>query len=1082
MEHHPKKVGVYEEQKMLDNVREALSEYYEDIETDDRALKLRKVTYGNRSYDPNSWRDIKSAVLNQKTISIPAYGEFELIDKDSGRVIDKGKKKIGDIPLMARNNSYIVDGTPYTVPLQLRMKPGAYSREAETGEREVYSNVKGGYSFRTLIDPESQKLTIRVGTTNIPLVPLLKELGMHPNVIAGKIGEELYKSNDVDTKGVLDKAYKSFVGKASDEDDDQKRKVLSETFAKTELNSDVTEKVLGRAHTKVSPDFILDTAEEVIKVTKGDKQGSNRDDIEYKEVYTIMDHLPDILRRKRRSDQVDVFRVKRRMTQRNTIGEILDKPPTAPVLNNYFASSNLSRYSNQINPMAMSSGPFITTLLGDGGISSSESVPSSSTDPQDSHYGFLDVIHTPESFSGGITLNMTTGTRLADKKMYIEVIDVLSGEDTELPNDKLSNYIVAMPHEFKKVGSTWVAKTKKIRALKNGNMSEVEPFEVRYMIKNPGGLFDLSSNTIPFMANTQGNRLLTGSKMIEQALSLVDPDIPLVDAVSDGKSVLDQIGRSYSVRSKEEGKVTNITEDSMVVTDSTGKKHTYDLPHNVPGTQMSYIDSKLRVKIGDSIKNGQLLADTNFTKDGKMVLGKNLNVAYVPWRGKNYEDAVVLTESGANKLRSTHMFQEELIGGDDVIRRNLGGYMAYSPTTIKKESIGNYTGTGVIKPGTKVHRGDVLVAALKRNVPRGTDVFVDLLRKSKAKPYKDGALTWEYDRDGVVTDIVETATGTKVYVKTEEPIRIGDKVVGRYGNKGIVSDIIPDKDTPTMANGEKLDLLIDPLSVVPRINLGQLLETAASKIADRTGTSYLVENFSGIDEREKILDRLKQLKIPEKEDIYDPATGKTLPNIFTGKQYIYKLQHQADLKATGRGIDGAYTHDEQPARGGGGGAQSIGRLSSNVLLAHNARAFMRDAMSIKSGKNSEYWDAIQQGRIPPAPTVPYVWDKFKSYLRGMGINTVQKGSEIELMPLTDRDVEQLSAGVIRNPFRMILGKGVTATPDKDGLFGVDVGGVKGNVYNHIDLGTSMPSPAYKKAITTLLDMKEKDYDAIVQGK
>lgn len=1077
---NPKKLGFYDEKELRDKVEGALREYYSKIETDTRELRLRDIKYGTGKYDPDNWGDIKSAILGHKTISAPIYGEFELRDKNTGNVIDSSRKKIGDLPLLTKYNSYIVKGSPYNIPIQLRLKPGPYSRETEVGENEVYSNVAHGKSFRTVLDPDSKKLTLRIGTTNIPLIPFLKEMGMGEGTIRSAVGTEVMDANAKDPGNVLANAYRALYNRKPEGlNDVDLREAIMDRFSVTELDTEVTKRNLGVGYSSVTPAYLRDTAKEVIALTRGEKGESNRDDISYKEIYTVMDHLPDIIRRNKKTNYANLNRLRRRMIDKNKIEEILDKPPSSEILEGYFTKSNLSRYANQVNPAAMTASPYITTLLGEGGISAAETVPSSSSDPQDTHFGFLDMLHTPESYSGGIVLNIATDTERDGKRLRTKVINIMNGREEKLSNDKVRDHVIAMPNEFEYRNNQWRAKADKVRALKNGIMSEVPAHEVRYMLKSPSGMFDTSANTIPFMANTQGNRILTASRMIEQAVALTDPDRPLVETAIEGRNVLDDIGRNYTVRSKVTGKVKDVKDDHVIVVDNKGKEYRYSMPRNLPLTNKAFIDAKVRVKPGDIVKPETILADTNFTIDGKMSLGKNLNVAYVPWYGKNYEDAVVLTESGANKLRSTHMFKEELKADPDTITYDINTYRAYSPKSILKDDLKRFDQDGVIKPGMEVAQGDMLVAALKRNIPRGVDRFVDLLRKSKARPFKDGALRWEYDKPGVVTDVVKKPEGVEVYIKTEEPMKVGDKLVGRYGNKGIVSEIIPDEIAPQFKDGTKIDVLVDPLSVVPRINLGQVLETAASKIAEKSGKPFVMENYDGTDYRSAIERMLKERKIPEKEDIYDPEHDRTIPNVFTGKQYYYKLMHQADLKATGRGVDGPYTQDMQPARGKPHGGQSIDRLTANVLLAHNARNYLRDALSIKNNMNDEYWDAIQHNRIPPAPKTPYEWEKFKGLMQGMGINTVQRGSELELTPLADQDVERLSAGRIKNPYRMILGKGIKATPDKDGLFGDDVGGIRGNVFNHIDLPTRIPSPAYRKAITTLLDIKDKDYENLL---
>lgn len=247
-------------------------------------------------------------------------------------------------------------------------------------------------------------------------------------------------------------------------------------------------------------------------------------------------------------------------------------------------------------------------------------------------------------------------------------------------------------------------------------------------------------------------------------------------------------------------------------------------------------------------------------------------------------------------------------------------------------------------------------------------------------------------------------------------------------------------------------------------------------MAKGTNKVYEVENFSGKNYRDDILNNLKRNHISEKEDIFDPSTGKTLKNVFIGQQYTKKLKQQVDKKYSSRGLSGSYTRDNAPTAGGGSGGQSIDNLTSNVLLAHNARENLKEMFSLKNNPNADYWRAVQHGQIPPSPEIPFEYEKFKSYITGMGVNPESKGSSITLNPLTDKDIDNLSEGPISNPTKSYLGKGTTLQPIKDGLFGEITGGFQGEKYTNIDLPEILPSPAYEDAIKTVLHMTQQEYE------
>ena len=221
---------------------------------------------------------------------------------------------------------------------------------------------------------------------------------------------------------------------------------------------------------------------------------------------------------------------------------------------------------------------------------------------------------------------------------------------------------------------------------------------------------------------------------------------------------------------------------------------------------------------------------------------------------------------------------------------------------------------------------------------------------------------------------------------------------------------------------------------------------------------------------------MKDIGIKETEDIFDPATGATIPNILVGKQYINKLKHQVEHKMSSRGVTGPYTYNNQPIAGSGRGGMAFDNLTTNVLLSHGAKDILREGFNVKNNPNTDYWRAIQHGEVPPAPTTSYEWKKFESLLKGMGINTKKKGSSIKLAPMTDKDVLDISKGEIESPIKTFRGKGASLTPDKHGLFGDNAGGFMGQHFNHIKLNKPIPNPAFKEGIKAILRLTDKEFE------
>jgi DNA-directed RNA polymerase subunit beta len=1069
--------GINDSDKIIESVRDGLKSIF-PIETNTKKLDIEDIEFKESKYNPDKWKDIKEAILRGQTIGVPYSIKFKLTDKVTGDVIDRSKLNIGTIPIENKLNSFLVKGNSYNIPLQLRLKPSASSRINNKGEAEVFSNVENGQSFRTTISPQQGKINLSIKQGNIPIIPVLKLLGVGDKDIIKNIGSELYKKNiDVKYDTSIKKLYLTLFRKHP-ESITEAEESLREYFSNTKTTPEINQKTLGSPYNNINGAYILDTAKKVIAITKGTEKPDNREQLLFKNVYGVEDLLKDQLSRAKKTGAF--YKMKYRMNKDNKISSIIDKKSFNKYIEDFFTSSKISRYADQTNPISILSNRYQTTPLGEGGIGESSAVTDAAKYLQNSHMGFLDPVHTPESHSAGVSLLLAENTRKEGNQLKTEVIDLLKDKKIWISIKDLEDEILVFPGEFIKKDGKWVPMDNKVGGIYNDDIKYTNPSMVRYMLASNRGMFDVASNTMPFMNSNQGNRALTGAKMALQSIVLENPEKPLVEVYDHERNspILDEIGDYFTVRSDVSGKVKTIDKDTITI-ESNGKEYQHDIPFDIPLNDKSFLDSKVKVKVGDFVKKGDLLADTEFTDNGKNITGVNLNIAYMPWKGLNHEDAVVISENAANKLRSTHIYKKNIPLDTDVIT-DMNKYKHYSPYSFDRININNYDESGVIKPGSKVKKGDILVASLKKKTVGPADTLIERLKKSAVGPFQDNSLSWDKDFEGRVTDVVKDKNKINVYIKTTEPVKEADKIAGRHGNKATISAIIPDNITPVTKDGKKIDLIFDSHTVHPRINLGQLLETGAGKIAEKTGKPFRVDNFSGEDYRKKILKTMEELGITEKEDIFDPATGKNIPAVFTGPQYINKLKHQVETKSSARGTKEPYTYDNQPIAGGGHGGMSIDTLTNNALLSHNAKAFIRDAFSIKNNPNSEYWHAIQNMEIPPTPDVPYEWNKFKSLLKGMGINTVSKGTSLKLTPLMDKDIAELSAGEIKNPTRSFIGKGDRIKVDKDGLFGDISGGMRGDKFNHIKLNTVIPNPAYKDSIKSLLHITEKEFNKLIE--
>lgn len=1065
-------MGLYNEDSMLKSIDTKLRNIY-DLDMGDKRLRLKQVTFGDYNYDPNDWSALKKAKIEKQTVGRPYYGDFELEDA-SGKVIDKKRVKFGILPVNTAMDSFMVDGNFYSIPMQFRLKPGAYTRKTNRGDVEVFHNFANGAPMRTFIDPESKKLSVKVRQASVPLYSVLNIMGVPDQEIINSLGRDIYETNaDADINKDAAKLYRSIYYRSPDNIEDAKKE-LKDYLENLETSPDVNQRTIGTQSKHVDSKYLLNSSKKLINVLRKEEEPDNRDDLIYKDVFSVNDIFDDLLDRMGKTHKLD-WRPRRKMQSMDSIDKIVNRNDVNKSIKQIFTTSDLSRYADQTNPLANEMNHFTTTLLGEGGISSSDLVTDEAKELQPAHASFLDPNHTPESFSGGVTLYLANDTKKDHKTLKTKVINLKTGAYEWLSPIEMHDIPVAFPGEFVVKHGKWVPDDNEVVCVEEGKTVVKHPSLVKYIMASPDGMYDLSSNTVPFIQSNQANRMLTSSKMATQASTLAHPEKPLVEVSVGGKDILDDIGNKYSVRAKVSGTVKNI-EDEYIDIMSTSGRVRHPLPRNMPLNGGAFLDAKVKVQVGDKVKKGDLLADTNATVDGKMATGVNLNIAYLPYNGLNYEDSTVISEAAAKKLASEHMHKIH-IPKEDIF--NLKKYRAYSPYDIDRDSLSKYDENGIIKPGASILPNDIVAATMKERQFSLADTLIQRLKKSSVSPFKPTPVTWDRTMPGVVTDVKKVNDGVDVYVKTTESILPGDKLVGRHGNKVTVSMIIPDKLTPRTVDGDPIDIIMDPLSVPPRINMGQMLETAAGKIAKKTGKPYKVENFSGKDYRQEILNEMAKNHISEKDDIIDPRTGKTLPQVFTGVQYIHKLKHQVENKMSARGIDGPYNINQQPTKGKGTGGQSIDRLSTNILLAHNARSNLRDNFSIKNNPHREYWRAIQHGEIPPAPSIPYEYEKFEALLKGMGVNTEHIGTTIKLAPLTDKMVKDLSAGEIKDPEKTFRLKGDDIEPDPHGLFGKKTGGLSGNVFNHISLPTRIVAPAYKDAIKAILNLTDNEYNKLL---
>lgn len=684
------------------------------------------------------------------------------------------------------------------------------------------------------------------------------------------------------------------------------------------------------------------------------------------------------------------------------------------------------------------------------------------------------------SFKAGVDVRASLAAyRDARGNMYSRLKDMRTGKMAYVPATTLAKSTVGFSGQDHR---------KQWDAIRGNDVVSVAKKEIDYAVPDPTYMFGPTTAMVPLIESMQGNRTIMGSKFQTQALPLVEREAPFVQAAAPrkGQSMEREIARLVVPTAREDGVVVDVDDDYVYVrpdavkkaadgTVKTAAEQIQKIPYDTyfPLSSKTYLHNDVKVKPGDRVKKDQALANSNFTKDDVMALGKNLSVGYMAYYGKNSNDAVVISEGAAQKLTSEHMYKEVLQKGPDVI---LGKqkYQAYYGMNFTAEQLGKLDDKGIAKKGVTLNQGDPIILGMRKAPPSPEAAMLGNFHKSLVKPYKDATVTWDKPVPAVVQDTTDAARQIMVTVRTKEPMKIGDKLANRFGGKGVVSEIIPNERMVRDESNEPIDVLFTSAGVVSRINPGQIVEASLGKVVKKTGKPIILPQFMREDNVQYAKKILKENGVKEKETVYDPVSDKKIDNIFVGNSYIHKLFKSTETNYAARGVSN-YDINHQPTRGGDAGAKGIGKMEINALLAHNARNVLKEDLTTKSEKSDEFWRAYEFGLPPPAPKTPFVSEKFVAMLQGAGINVDKSGSQVSLGPLTDRDVDKLSSGGLSVPSleksKSFMVSAKNMQPEKGGLFDPALtGGLSGTRWAHMDLAEPIVNPIFEEPIRRLLGM------------
>lgn len=742
-------------QTIFDDAYNALSKRF-PLENDKYRLVVEDLGYDN--IPKYTKLQQKEAIQSDKTLSAKLRGRWVLYDKATGKAVSRSPRKtIMDVPYMTERGTFIRNGTEMTLPIQMRLVPGVYTRVADNGEARAHINVRPGTGSQLSItmNPANPVFKVTQGTRNYKLYPLLKHMGISDEYLISAWGKDIYKAN-----------YDDFISgggwySAKTAAEENPYNEITKRVFRGELDPLETETALGKPFKTVDPDMMVAAATKLLKVTRGEAEPDNRDSLENQRFFMAPDLISERVR-------LDAGKVGQTLLWKLSRSGDVNKIPAGALnkyINGLFTESRLAQAIEETNPLDAYMRATKVTRMGEGGISGVETAPMSARLVHNTYKGFIDPTVSPESLRAGldsaIALNSVKGK---DGFMYTPMINSISGK-REYVNSLVASKSPVAFSEYRN------SPQKYIPAMIGNKIEYMPKSQVKYFIPNGDSLFALSSNLIPLKSGIKAGRLLMAQKHQTQAVSLTNRMAPYVQTVHPGDekiSVESSIGKLMgAVFSKGDGKVISVTPDEMTVRYMDGTKETISLYNNHPLNRKTLISNEARVKPGDIVKKGQVLASSNYTdENGVSALGTQLRTAWLPFKGENYLDAVIVSEDAAKKLTSEHFYHTG-VDKDSGTTIGKNAYVAAFPTKFNKDQLATIDKDGLVKPGTMVKFGDPLILSYtKRDATPGS------LHRALVK---DGVVKWEHEFPGYVTDVVNSSKGVKVYTKAYLPLQTGDK-------------------------------------------------------------------------------------------------------------------------------------------------------------------------------------------------------------------------------------------------------------------------------------------------------------------
>ncbi|MDM7327310.1 MAG: DNA-directed RNA polymerase subunit beta [Thermosynechococcus sp. Uc] len=976
---------------------------------------------------------VDEAKRRDATYSMQMYVPTRLINKENGNIIDQDVF-IGDLPLMTDRGTFIINGAERVIVNQIVRSPGVYYKsETDKNGRRTYNaslipNRGAWLKFET---DKNDLLWVRIDKTRkLSAHVLLKALGLTDSEILERLRHPEYYQKTIEKEGkfseedALIELYKKLRpgepptvsgGQQLLESRffDPKRYDLGRVGRyklnrKLQLNIPDTVRILTPEDILAAIDYLINLEFDLGTIDDIDHLGNRR-------VRSVGELLQNQVR-------VGLNRLERIIRERMTVSDtdsltptsLVNPKPLVAAIKEFFGSSQLSQFMDQTNPLAELTHKRRLSALGPGGLTR-ERAGFAVRDIHPSHYGRICPIETPEGPNAGLIGSLATHARV-NEYGFIET-PFYPVKDGRVLKDQPPVYMTADEEDDKRVAPGDVPTDENgyilgdvVPVRYRQDFTTTTPDQVDYVAVSPVQIISVATSLIPFLEHDDANRALMGSNMQRQAVPLLRPQRPLVGTGLEAQAARDS---GMVVLSQTNGVVTYVDANQIRIKTDNGPEISYTLQKYQRSNQDTCLNQRPIVFVGDRVQAGQVIADGSATEGGELALGQNILVAYMPWEGYNYEDAILISERLVQEdvYTSIHIEKYEIearqtkLGPEEITRE---------VPNVSEDALRQLDENGIIRIGAFVEAGDILVGKVTPKGESDQPPEEKLLRAifgEKARDVRDNSLRVPNGEKGRVVDVRvftreqgdELPPGAnmvvRVYVAQKRKIQVGDKMAGRHGNKGIISRILPVEDMPFLPDGRPVDIVLNPLGVPSRMNVGQIYECLLGWAGACLGRRFKITPFDEMHGKEKSREtvhaKLKEAKEvtgqdwvfnandPGKMVVYDGRTGEPFDRPVTvGMAYMLKLVHLVDDKIHARST-GPYSLVTQQPLGGKAqqGGQRFGEMEVWALEAYGAAYTLQELLTVKSddmqGRN-EALNAIVKGQSIPRPGTP---ESFKVLMR-----------------------------------------------------------------------------------------------------